>query len=180
MSTTEAALQGAVHSLYSDHQRWLIAWLRRRLGCAHLAADLTQDTFVRVLSAHEALDLTNAKALLTVIARGLVVDHYRRDALERAYLDALTHLPEARAASPETHFLILEILIEIDRLLYGLPIKVRRAFLLSQLDGLSYAQIATELGVSVSSIQQYMTRAYQACYAARYPVCTASQPGLSP
>lgn len=180
MSTTEASLQGEVHSLYSNHQRWLVDWLRRRLGCVHLAADLAQDTFVRVLTAREALDLTNAKALLTVIAKGLVVDHYRRDALERAYLDALIHVPEARAASPEMQFLMLETLIEIDRLLDGLPTKVRRAFLLSQLDGWSYMQIASELRVSVSSVQQYMTRAYQACYVAFYPVClTAPQQGLS-
>lgn len=180
MSTTEAALERGVHNLYSDHQRWLVAWLRRRLGCVHLAADLAQDTFVRVLCAREALDLSNAKALLTVIAKGLVVDHYRRDALERAYLDALTHLPEAWTVSPEMHFLVLETLIEIDRLLDGLPTKIRRAFLLSQLDGLSYAHIASELGVSVSSVQQYMTRAYQACYATRYPASVAgTQPGVA-
>ncbi len=170
MSTTETTVQQELHCFYTDHQSWLIGWLRCRVGCAQQAADIAQDTFVRVLSARESLDFTNAKAMLTVIARGLVIDHFRRGALERAYLEALQRLPEACASSPETHLLVLETLIEVDKLLDGLPRKARRAFLLAQLDGLTYAQIATELGVSVSSIQQYMIRAYRACYAARYQV----------
>lgn len=155
-----------LHSLYSDHHGWLQGWLRRKLGCAHQAADLAQDAFLKVIARHEALYLTEARALLTTIARGLVIDHYRRAALERAYLDALAVLPEAETPSPEARYLLLETLIEIDRLLDGLPPKVRRAFLLSQIDGCTYAQIARELGVSLSSVQQYMTRAYGVCYAA--------------
>jgi len=37
-------------ALYVAHHGWLQAWLRRRLGDAHQAADLAQDTFVRLLS----------------------------------------------------------------------------------------------------------------------------------
>ncbi|MDD3484875.1 sigma factor, partial [Azovibrio restrictus] len=33
--------------LYRDHHGWLQGWLRRRLGNAHEAADLAQDTFLR-------------------------------------------------------------------------------------------------------------------------------------
>jgi RNA polymerase sigma-70 factor (ECF subfamily) len=48
----------------------------------------------------------------------------------------------------------------------GLPPKARSAFLLSQLDGLTYPEIAQRLEVSLSSVQQYMVRAMTACYAA--------------
>jgi len=34
------------HALYTDHQGWLQAWLRKKLGNAHQAADLAHDTFV--------------------------------------------------------------------------------------------------------------------------------------
>lgn len=155
----------SLHALYSEHHGWLQSWLRRRLGCSDQAADLAQDAFLRVIAKRESLYLSEARALLTTIARGLVVDHYRRAALERAYLEALAALPEAEAPSPEVQYLLIETLIELDRLLDALPPKVRRAFLMSQVDGLGYAQIARELGVSLSSVQQYMTRAYRSCYA---------------
>ncbi|VFR44871.1 hypothetical protein BER2_4156 [plant metagenome] len=29
-----------IENLYTDHHGWLLAWLRRRVGCGHRAADL--------------------------------------------------------------------------------------------------------------------------------------------
>ncbi|WP_439645857.1 sigma factor [Methylobacillus glycogenes] len=43
--------QQALHSLYSNHHGWLYGWLKRKLGDAGDAADLAQDTFVRILTA---------------------------------------------------------------------------------------------------------------------------------
>ncbi len=162
----------AISHLYRGHHQWLVAWLRRRLGCPHRAADLAHDTFARLLVRRDAFTLQagpgGGKALLSTIAHGLVVDHWRRAALERAFLEALAMLPEAQMPSVEEQRITFETLAEVDRMLGGLPAKVRQAFLLSQLDGMGYAQIATELGVSVSSVQQYMTRAFTACHAARH------------
>ena len=168
MTNAESDQLDVVRALYDEHHSWLFGWLRKKLGCPDDAADLAQDTFARVLMKRESLHFREAKALLITIGRGLVVDHFRRARLERAYLEALASLPEPEAPSPEARVLLLEMLAEVDRLLHDLPVKVRRAFLLSQIDGLSYAQIAAELEVSVSSVQQYMTRAFRSCYAARY------------
>jgi RNA polymerase sigma-70 factor (ECF subfamily) len=142
--------------------------LRQRTDCPHNAADLAQDTFVRVLLQRESKELREPRAFLATIARGLLVDHYRRASLERAYLDALANLPEPEVPSPEARALVLETLVEIDRLLDGLKPRVREAFLLSQLDGLTYPQIAERMGLSISSIQQYMTQAFSHCYKALY------------
>jgi RNA polymerase sigma-70 factor (ECF subfamily) len=57
----------------------------------------------------------------------------------------------------------LETLQEIDGLLDELPPKVRDAFLLSQLDGLTYAQIAKQLNVSERSVKRYMVQAMAKC-----------------
>ncbi|PTT85923.1 RNA polymerase subunit sigma [Pelomonas sp. HMWF004] len=164
----------AIGHLYHGHHHWLVAWLRRRLGCPHHAADLAHDTFARVLFRRDALRLPaepgSGKALLSTIAHGLMVDHWRRATLERAFLEALSLLPEPQVPSLEEQQIALETLICVDQMLHDLPAKVRQAFLLSQVDGMAYAQIAIELGVSVSSVQQYMTRAFTACYAARQGV----------
>jgi len=63
------------------------------------------------------------------------------------------------APAPEARLLALEALQEIDAALDGLPDPVRTAFLLAQLEGLSYAEIAARLNVSASSVKQYLTRA---------------------
>lgn len=155
-----------VDGLYRDHRPWLFGWLRRKLGCAHRAEDLAQDVFVRVIQGRKTVRAGEARALLTTIAKGLVIDHQRHAALEHAYLAYLADLPEAHAPSPETQAEQMQALMRLDRLLDRLPPKARSAFLLSQLDGLTYPEIAQRLGVSLSSVQQYMVRAMSACYAA--------------
>ncbi len=127
------------------------------------AADLAHDTFMRVLLSGDVDKLHEPRAFLTTVASGLVSNFYRRKKLEQAYLDALMQLPEAVMASPEVKAMMLETLVEIDGLLEGLPYNVRKAFLLSQLDGLSQAEIALELGVSISTVKRYIVQAIQQC-----------------
>lgn len=161
-----AALRRHVQTLYSDHHGWLSAWLRRRLGCGEQAADLAQDAFVRVLSSRHAVEAAawrEPRAYLTTVARNLLTDHWRRQELERAYLDALAAQPQRHAPSPEAQLLIVETLLRIDACLAGLPGLTRRVFLRSQLDGLVYADIAAELGVSLPTVKRHMSAAFLAC-----------------
>lgn len=154
----------SLHSLYQAHHGWLHQWLRRRLGCSDTAADLAQDTFLRLLTRDEPLaPLREPRAYLTRIAQGLMANHWRRQDIERAYLDALAAAPAATALSPEEHHLILETLQRIDALLRGLPGKVRQAFLLSRLDGVRYSEIAMTLGVSERMVKKYIAQAMLHC-----------------
>ena len=173
MSVLESALKQHVHTLYSNHHGWLCGWLRKRLGDAHHAVDLTHDIFLRVLSAHEPaqgrsqdrqLDaLREPRAYLTTVAGRVLRNHYRRRSLEHAWLVALAQLPNPHVPSPEDFLIILETLPEIDVMLNSLPSKARTAFLLSQLEGLTNAQIAGQLGVTVLTVKRYMAQAFEEC-----------------
>ncbi|WP_188395073.1 sigma-70 family RNA polymerase sigma factor [Oxalicibacterium flavum] len=162
----DARMQRDMHALYSDHHGWLFGWLRKKLGCSDHAADLAQDTFVQLMSAAQPVAMQEPRAYLTTIARRLVFASWRRRDLEQAWLAELAALPEDVAPSPEEKAIVLETLLAIDSLLDGLSHKARTAFLMSQLDGLTYQQIATELGVSASRVRQYMAQALTCCYAA--------------
>lgn len=153
-----------VESLYHDHHSWLTGWLRRRLGCPDSAADLAQDTFIRVLSAREPAAIIEPRAFLTTLAKRVLFNHYRRQDLERAYLESLAQMPEMVAPSEEDKAIILQTLIELDQLLDGLPRLVKRAFLLAQVDGLTYPQIAAELGISVATVKRHLQKAALRCY----------------
>jgi RNA polymerase sigma factor (sigma-70 family) len=154
-----------LQALYQDHHAWLCGWLRRKLVNPADAADLAQDTFVRLLGKplQQAQALREPRAWLTTTAHGLVVDHVRRQALERAYAQALASAPPALHPSPEDRLLLLQTLLRIDTLLDGLAPRARSAFLLSRLEGLPYADIAHQLGVCLSSVEKYMATALRHC-----------------
>lgn len=153
-----------VEDLYRDHQPWLFRWLRGKLGSPFRAEDLTQDVFVRVIAGRKTVHAEQARPFLRTIAQGLLTDHYRRAGLEQAYLDYLAMLPEVHQPCAEVRLAVMQQIAALDRMLAGLPENVRCAFVLAQIDGLSYAEVAGRLGVSLSSVQQYMTRALTACY----------------
>ncbi|AVD95584.1 MULTISPECIES: sigma-70 family RNA polymerase sigma factor [Pseudomonas] len=164
MPPAEPSLNLQVQTLYTEHHGWLQGWLGRKVGNACDAADLAHDTFVRLLSRQGNPYFGNEpRALLTHIAKGLVVDRWRRQDVERAYLEAIAHLPQPEVPSPETRWLILETLYRIDAMLRDMPARVRQVFLLSQLDGLTYAQIAEQLQVSLITIKRDMRTAFLAC-----------------
>lgn len=153
-----------VEALYLSHNNWLVSWLYRRLGCRYDASDLAQDTFVRLLARPGKLkNMQTPRKWLAVIARGMLIDLFRRRAVEAAYFDRLAAMESPVEISPETRTLFLETLDRIDKTLEGLNPKARSAFLLSRLEGLTYAQIAQRLQVSISSVEKYMATAMRHC-----------------
>lgn len=153
-----------VEQLYSHYRGWLHNWLRGKLGCSEQAADLVQDTFIRVMAVRSNIaNLDQPRAYLSSIAKNLVIDHWRRKELEQAYLAAISLLPEQEAPSPEQSLLVLEALEQVDGVLQSLPPATRQVFLLSQLDGMTYAAIAERLHCSVPTIKRHMHKAFIAC-----------------
>lgn len=167
-----ASPSDSIADLYSEHHGWLRGWLNRRMGNAAEAADLAQDTFVKVLLAQRRPEggasadgtmLRAPRAYLATVAKHLLVNHLRRRSLERAYLEVLATMPEPEAPSPEQRALVLEALQEVDAMLDGLPPKVRLTFVMSQVEGLSYAEIAARLNIGLRSVKRYMALALAEC-----------------
>jgi len=154
-----------VGQLYVAHHRWLLGWLRRKANGADHAADVAQETFVRILCQPERCcrDMREPRAYLATVAHRLLINYAERQSLERAYLEVLAQLPPCHVPSPEERLIILESLHDIDRMLDGLPPKAREAFLLSQLEGLGYSDIGVRLGVTVRTVKRYMASAFTQC-----------------
>lgn len=158
----QAPATPTVEALYRANHDTLRAWLRRRLRDADTAADLVHDVFVRVLvKQHELPAVREPGAYLLTIAKGVLNDHHRRQTLERAWLEALHSLPERAAPSEETRLIALRTLHELDTLLHGLSPKARAVFVLSQMQGLTYAQIAAHLNIGERSVRRYMAQSFE-------------------
>lgn len=150
---------------FSDHHRWLLQHVQRHLRNRADAEDTAAETFCQMLTARVDPDsIQQPRAYLSTIARRLIFDRHRRRQLELAYLERLSLLPEPLAPSPEDQLLLIEALVAIDRALAGLPAIVKSSFLYSQLDGMSYVDIAAKLGLSERTVSRYMKQALTQCY----------------
>ena len=167
MSSTESLEHCELGRLYRDHHGWLRGWLLRRLNVPAEAADLAQDTFLRLLASPASMaqlqGVRQPRSFLATVAQRTLVDHIRRQVLERAWLETLAQQPEASAISPETRAILLETIREIDAMLQRLPARAREAFLLAQLGGYTYAEIGRRLDVSERMVKKYMAQVMLQC-----------------
>lgn len=164
MSTVNELHHREVKAYYLEHHGWVRAWLARKLGNASDAADLAHDVFLRLLAKPRQFENDgHARAYLSLMSRHLCVDFWRRQEVERAWLEVLANRPEAVAPSEEHRAIVLEALQQVHTMLAGLPNKVAEAFLLAQVQGLGYREISERLGVSERSITKYMARAMYQC-----------------
>lgn len=156
-----------VDSLYRDHHGWLLGWLHQRMGCGHHAADLTQDTFERILTRVELDQIREPRPWLLTIAKRLLIDKSRRASLERAYVTecmALAKQNPVLAPSTEAICSAIQALKSVAEALDGLPPQVERAFVLRHIDGLTLVDIAEQLEVSHTMVRKYLVQGLAACH----------------
>ncbi|MDX5627937.1 MULTISPECIES: sigma-70 family RNA polymerase sigma factor [unclassified Brenneria] len=164
---TEAGKKPDLLSLiFRSDYRWLTDRLRRRIAYGCEAEDVASEAFLRLASLPDLASVQEPRAMLTTLAKRVLYENWRKRDLEKAYFAALANKPELYHPSPEEQQLLMEALLTIDQALEGLSIKARQAFLYSQLDGMTYADIAEKLGVSVSMVRKYIAKALTNCYLA--------------
>jgi RNA polymerase sigma-70 factor (ECF subfamily) len=166
-SDEEAGLHADFDATLAEVRDELLVYLRRRLGDREIAADLTQETLLRMLKYRESPEIKDRRAMLFRIAHNLVLEYrraqYRHHAAQHVSLDDVVPLRMDQPAM-ET---VLDARRAIDRLLNctlaNLPPKCRLAFMLNRFDGLTYPQVAARMGISVKMVEKHITRALVAC-----------------
>lgn len=149
--------------LYSEHHSWLHAWLSKRLGNQHDAADLAQETFIRLLQKQDQYDHYHPRALLTTIAKNLANSWWQRKQIEQAYYEALQYNISDYHPSPEEEWIAIQTLLELQEVLDTLKPREKQIFILAQIEGLGYAQIAQQLDVSIITVKRDIKHAMLKC-----------------
>jgi RNA polymerase sigma factor (sigma-70 family) len=140
--------------LYSEQAQGLFAFLAYRTGDRALAEDLLADAFERALRAKYNARKGSAKTWLYAIALNVLRDHVRRAAAEgRAYakVDAGTE-----GADP---FAGVEVRDELMRALATLATEEREAIAMRYGSDLTVPEMATVLGVPLTTVEGRVYRA---------------------
>ncbi|MCS4293660.1 RNA polymerase sigma-70 factor (ECF subfamily) [Comamonas sp. BIGb0152] len=160
--------------VFERYYRELLNFLSRSVQDRDTAADLAQESYARVLAAQQSGQaVQDPRALLYRTARNLVIDQHRRSSI-RAELETspasadeasgLEHLAGPRSLEPETILASREGLAAMVATIDQLPPRCREAFMLYKFDGLSYAQIAEQMGISTRTVEMQLQIAMDACW----------------
>ncbi|MBK0032588.1 RNA polymerase sigma factor [Erwinia sp. S43] len=149
-------------TLFEKHAREIQRFLQQRGHRPDVAADLTQDVFVRILNQTTIRGCDNPKAYLHRIARNLSVDLHRREqivAVSELPVDEYGEIPDPlpgaeRALSARQELEILH------GALMELPEQTRRAFELYRLSDMTISEVADDLGLSISRTWTLIRRSY--------------------
>ena len=147
-----------VEELFAKHQNEIYAYLVRMLRDPELAADLTQDAFVKAYRAYDSLQKPeNARAWLYQIAHRVALDNLRRNRIVRF----VPLVGEARSTAPSAEHLVMDARLsgDLQRALERIPERQRAALLLAELHDLTGLELAAALGVSHVAARALLTRA---------------------
>jgi RNA polymerase sigma-70 factor (ECF subfamily) len=150
----------AFGDLVRRHQDGVFGFVFRMVGSRDEAMDLTQDSF---LKAWQALPGWRPEARfrtwLLQIARNASLDVLRRRSLATFVpIDEALELPGA-GPTPETQAAIAQDLRLLEAALLRLQPDHREVLLLRELEGLSYEEIASVLGVAEGTVKSRIGRA---------------------
>lgn len=144
--------------------------MRRRLGNGADAADLAHDTFVRLISGRTQRrfdSVAEARAYLRTTAQHLCINLWRRQEIEKAWLDTLASMPLANHPSAERQAMVLQALEEVLTMLHQLSPKAARAFTLAVICEMTDDEVGLELGVSGRMVRKYVAQAMLGCLSLR-------------
>ena len=148
-----------VEGLFARHREPVYRFLSRVLGDRAAAEDLTQDVFVRALGASYRAD-DRERAWIFQIARNLARDHARRQSHRGPVLE-----PDDEAAPFTDGAVALAIRTAIHRL----PDLDRDVFLMREVAGLTYDEIALACETTSDAVRNRLHRARLALRQALQP-----------
>lgn len=141
------------HGLYEVHAPDVFRFAMYLTGSEDEAGDVTAEVFLRAWAGVDAIRQPTARAYLIAIARNLVRDGMlrkrRETAIEREF--------ESGAATGEER-------VEFERTMEAirtLPQELREPLTMSAIGGMSYEEVAEELGLTLPTVKIRIFRARQ-------------------
>ena len=140
----------------------------RLAGNETLAEDLAQDTMLKAYrSWHQYRPGTNVRAWMLTILRHTFINEYRKarrrgNTVDVTEIEPYTVFVELQDTDPEGSFFAKIVDDEVLRAIDALPEEFRETLALSDMEGLTYAEIAEVTSVPVGTVKSRLFRARQA------------------
>ena len=156
-----------VERLATEHYDDLVRYISRRVRSAADARDVAQEAYVRLLRLERKDLIREPRSYLFRIAANVLYEFQLKQRADQAGLQrwhAESDAAQGSATDPQIELLALRRVMEST--LAQLSPKCRAVLILHRRDGLTYQEIAEEIGISASMVKKYLIEGLRRCRAA--------------
>lgn len=164
-SNTEETVFAKIYTIYFPK---LVRFAREYVISTEDAENIVQDLFMYLWERRDLLkSIDNLNAFLFTLIKNRCIDFYRHKVLSERKKESLEALQErelrlkmdALLQFDEQIFTEKEIEDLLNKAIEHLPEKCRQVFILSRIEGLKHEEIATQLNISVNTVQNHIVTA---------------------
>jgi RNA polymerase sigma factor (sigma-70 family) len=152
---------------YRAHIGEIRAFLQSRTGCRETAEDLAQEVYLRLYGAIDLAAVQDLKSYLYRIAGNLLIDHYRSVSRKTAPAELRELSDEADlvydAPTAEDMLLLRDEIRQVATSIGEMSSLCQNIFWLSKAQGFRNNEIASMLGVCLSTVEKNLSRATKRC-----------------
>ena len=146
----------------------LRGFLTMRVKCSEAAAELTHDTYLGLKQVVEQNPPDNLRAMAFRIAVNLAIDYQRKTTVRNRHaanedFESITESVSCPTSQPDKILIGQERLKTLQKALNELPAITRTVFMLHGSEGLTYSEIAQQLGISKSLVNKLLAQAMRYC-----------------
>jgi len=151
----------ALEEVFRAYYAGMCAFVRRFVHAPDISEELVQDVFFKLWSKRETLSEIDAlRTYLFRAARNTALNHLRRKKLESAWeeQEAARGEPLTTGATDDEAS-TGDVAQAVDAAIARLPTRCREIFVMSRQGNMTYAEIASALGISIKTVETQMGRA---------------------
>jgi RNA polymerase sigma-70 factor (ECF subfamily) len=158
-----------VRDIYLQHREELCRHIVNKCGVKFSEAeDIVQSAFTRFVGMESPFSVENPRAFLYTTSYNIAIDLIRHNQVQQKYSQAVVDndTEAVEEVGPERLVEGKQRLGIISKALWGMPKKRRQLLMMSRFDGLSYAEIARQVGLSETVVRKHVSNALADCHKA--------------
>ncbi|WP_167612283.1 RNA polymerase sigma factor [Maribellus sediminis] len=150
----------AINDLYAEYSPRLYRFAMAYLKSESEVLDIVQEVFVNLwINRNKLKKDSNLDAYLFTVTKNTIISVFRKKLSEKDYLEHLKHKVIINSIDTESQFNYNQLSKELENLIEQLPPQRKKIYQLSKVQGLPNNTIAMELGISVKTVEDHLSKA---------------------
>jgi len=144
-------------SIFDQYYETIRSFAYYKTGDVDLADDIVQEVFLKIWTNRKEVKDDTVKSLLYTIASNIIKNHFKHQKV--VFNFQKNDQPNELSDETDSNLRQEELNRKLQDALAEIPEKSREVFLMNRIEGLTYADIADRLGLSVKAIEKRMSEA---------------------